>query len=57
MKPDPRLFQVLLNRYNLKAGECTFIDDNPDNVAAAKNLGMRGIVFTNAENLRKELDL
>ena len=55
IKPDPRLFQVLLDRYNLKAEECTFIDDNPDNVAAAQKLGMQGIAFTNAESLRKEL--
>ncbi len=57
VKPDPRLFQVLLDRYNLKAGECTFIDDNPDNVAAAKALGMEGIVFTGAEKLRSQLGL
>ena len=55
VKPDPRLFQVLLDRYGLCAEECIFIDDNPDNVAAARNMGMRGIVFTNAESLRKEL--
>ena len=57
VKPDPRLFQVLLDRYNLKARECTFIDDNPDNVAAAKALGMEGIVFTGAEKLRSQLGL
>ncbi len=55
VKPDARLFQILLDRYNLKAEECTFIDDNPDNVAAACRLGMRGIVFTNAESLRNTL--
>lgn len=55
VKPDARLFQILLDRYNLKAEECTFIDDNPDNVAAACRMGMRGIVFTNAESLRNTL--
>lgn len=53
VKPDPRLFQVLLDRYHLKAEECLFIDDNPDNVAAAKGMGMQGIVFNGAEDLRK----
>lgn len=53
VKPDPRLFQVLLDRYQLKAEECLFIDDNPDNVAAAKGMGMQGIVFNGAEDLRK----
>lgn len=53
VKPDPRLFQVLLDRYQLKAEECLFIDDNPDNVAAAKGMGMQGIVFNGAKDLRK----
>lgn len=57
VKPDPRLFQVLLERYHLKAEECIFVDDNPDNVSAAKKLGMQGIVFTNANMLRKLLGL
>ena len=57
VKPDHRLFHVLLDRYSLKAEECIFIDDNPDNVAAAKELGMTGIVFTGAEELRKLLGL
>ena len=55
VKPDPRLFQVLLDRYQLKADECLFIDDNPDNVAAAKGMGMLGIVFNGAEDLRKKI--
>lgn len=55
VKPDPRLFQVLLDRYGLKAEECTFVDDNPDNVAAAQGMGMKGIVFVGAEDLRKQL--
>ena len=57
VKPDHRLFRVLLERYSLKAEECIFIDDNPDNVAAAKDLGITGIVFTGAEELRKQLGL
>lgn len=55
VKPDPRLFQVLLDRYGLKAEECIFVDDNPDNVAAAQGMGIKGIVFVGAEDLRKQL--
>ena len=57
VKPDPRLFQVLLDRYNLKAEDCTFVDDNPANVEAARLMGMRGIVFNGAKDLRKKLAL
>lgn len=57
VKPDPRLFQVLLDRYSLRAEDCTFIDDNLVNVDAARAMGMRGIVFAGSDNLRKELAL
>ena len=57
IKPDPRLFQVLLDRYQLKAKDCIFIDDNPDNVAAACRMGMHGIHFIGADDLRQKLAL
>lgn len=57
VKPDERLFRVLLDRYGLRADECTFVDDNEANVEAACRMGMHGIVFSGAENLRKELNI
>lgn len=57
VKPDPRLFQVLLDRYGLQAKDCIFIDDNPANVEAACRMGMEGIVFEGAEKLRKQLGI
>ncbi|MBP5341899.1 MAG: HAD family phosphatase [Bacteroidales bacterium] len=57
VKPDHRLFQVLLDRYRLKAKECLFIDDNEANVQAAQKMGMQGIVFSGADDLRKALGL
>ncbi len=56
LKPDPRIYRLLLDRYGLKAEECVFIDDNPDNVAGAEAVGFRGIRFHDAEQLRKELE-
>lgn len=55
VKPDPAIFRLALDRFGIRADETTFIDDNPDNVEAAKRLGMDGIVFTNAASLRAEL--
>ncbi len=40
IKPDPRIYHILLDRYGLNPTECLFIDDNPKNVAAAKRIGM-----------------
>jgi len=57
VKPNPRLFRILLDKYNLKAEECIFVDDNPDNIEGANNIGLHGILFTGADNLRKQLAL
>ena len=55
-KPAPEIYQFLLDKYSLNAGECLFIDDRVDNVNAARALGMSGIVFPGtADALRKEL--
>ena len=37
-KPDPRIYQALLDKYQLKASECVFIDDRRENVQAAFEL-------------------
>ncbi len=55
LKPSPEIYQLLLDRYSLKASDCVFIDDNAANVAAANSLGIRGILFTGASDLRKQL--
>lgn len=56
LKPDPKIYQILLDRYNLKAEESVFIDDNVNNVKGAIDMGMKSIRFVNAEHLRKDLD-
>jgi 2-haloacid dehalogenase len=35
IKPDPRIFRILLERYRIVPEEAVFIDDNPANAAAA----------------------
>ncbi|MGN0633005.1 MAG: HAD family hydrolase [Oscillospiraceae bacterium] len=45
IKPDPEIFKHLLDRYGLFADECIFIDDIEQNVIAANELGIHGIVF------------
>ncbi len=55
LKPDPRLYQILLDRYGLKADECVFLDDNQANVDAANALGITAIRFTTIEEVRPRL--
>jgi 2-haloacid dehalogenase len=55
IKPDKRIFQHLLNTYELKARDTVFIDDAPYNVAGAASLGIHGVHFTEPALLRQEL--
>jgi 2-haloacid dehalogenase len=55
IKPDHAIYHLLLNRYNIKADESVFIDDNAANIKAAKELGFLTVHFKNAEQLREEL--
>ena len=56
IKPDPAVYNLLLERYGLKAKECVFIDDLQENVDAAVKQGIHGIVFKNYEQAKKALD-
>lgn len=55
-KPNPAFYQLLLDRYNTKAEEALFIDDNLRNVLAAQKMGIKSIHFSSAEQLKKELE-
>lgn len=55
MKPDPAIYRLALDRFGLKAEEAVFVDDNPDNVAAAAALGIHAIRFTDEPALRAAL--
>jgi 2-haloacid dehalogenase len=55
-KPDPRIFQILLERHRIEPAEAVYIDDNPRNAEAARALGMHGIHFTDSGKLRRELE-
>ena len=54
-KPFPEIYETTLERYDLKACESIFIDDNERNVAAANQLGIQTIKFLNPHQLEKDL--
>ena len=43
VKPDARIYKLLLTRYGLIANESLFIDDNQENINAANKLGFKTI--------------
>lgn len=55
VKPDPEIFHLLSNRFNLDPGRTVFVDDMATNIDAAKKLGFIGLVFTDAQTLRENL--
>lgn len=45
VKPERRIYEILLERYGLDPAETFFIDDRAANIAAARELGIDGTVF------------
>ena len=46
IKPDVRIYECLLETYQLNPEECLFFDDREDNVEGARKAGMQARVFT-----------
>jgi FMN phosphatase YigB (HAD superfamily) len=40
LKPDPAFFTSALERFGLEAARCAFLDDRPENVEAARSVGI-----------------
>ena len=55
VKSDEQTFKTVLERVGIVADETLFIDDYEKNVKNAEAVGIYGIVFENAEQLRKVL--
>jgi 2-haloacid dehalogenase len=54
-KPDPRVFELLLDRFGLTAADTLLIDDSATNVEAARAVGMQAIKFESPATLRRRL--
>ena len=52
-KPDPRMYRAGSGALGLEPDECAFIDDDPDLVAAAIDLGYHGFVIDRATPTRR----
>lgn len=55
VKPDLRIYRILLDRYHLKADESVFIDDVQANIDAAAQVGMHCILFDNIASVEARL--
>ncbi|MEU6865634.1 HAD family phosphatase [Streptomyces sp. NPDC046876] len=55
-KPEPAAYRWCIRELGLPAEEILFVDDRPDNVEAARELGLEGWVFTTVDALRDVLE-
>jgi len=52
-KPDPAIWQALVDRLGGPAGEVLFLDDRAENVAAGREAGIRAFLWTGADDARR----
>ena len=45
LKPDVEIYETFLDKYELNADECLFVDDREDNIEGAKKAGMNTFRF------------
>lgn len=55
-KPNPQIYRILMEKYDLKAEECLFFDDRKENTKAAEELGIKAVTVQSEEHILKELD-
>lgn len=56
IKPDPKIYELLLKRFGLQAEECVFLDDTEKNLLPARQLGIHTILFQSREQVVLELE-
>jgi 2-haloacid dehalogenase len=55
IKPDPRIYALLIERFGLDPRRTVYIDDVAENAAAARPFGIHAIHFTGPAALREQL--
>jgi putative hydrolase of the HAD superfamily len=55
-KPDPAVFERVLDSYGVAAQDAFFADDLPENVAGAEDLGITTYLYGTAEGLRAAIE-
>nr|MBP7216274.1 HAD-IA family hydrolase [Candidatus Omnitrophota bacterium] len=54
-KPDPRIYEAVLERLAVSPGEVFYTDDRPELIKCAQALGIKGFVFTDIQQLIDDL--
>jgi len=54
-KPDPAIYRLTCDRLGVLPEEALFLDDKPENVQAAEQLGLHALQFRSVDDLRSRL--
>lgn len=57
IKPSAKIYDILINKYQIVPEEAVFIDDRYINIEGAKACGLHAILFENYEQAKNELNL
>ena len=57
LKPESRIYEIAIAQFGVKPGRALFIDDLKENIAAARELGLRGLVYDHRDHEAAELAL
>ncbi|MGN1374596.1 MAG: HAD-IA family hydrolase [Bacilli bacterium] len=56
IKPNPKNYELIIKRFNLNKSETIFFDDKEKNVKAAKETGLKSIVFTSLQDIKDNIN-
>ena len=54
-KPEEKIYRIALEKLNVEPEEAVFIDDKQEHINGAEKLGIKTILFKNAEQLARDL--
>ena len=54
-KPDPKIYEYVINLFREKFDNIFMIDDTPANLEPLEKMGITGILFTTAEEVEKQI--
>jgi len=54
-KPEKEIYRYALKKFRLKPEECIYIDNQPENIPPAQELGIKAIKFQGTEKLKQQL--
>ena len=56
VKPEARIFDIALEQAGVRANEAVFVDDLPVNIESCEKVGMKGILFKDPQEARRQLN-